>query len=363
MKSSRRMSVHTSFRVLALMFVPVVALAASYPVWKPLVRQNRWFVIASNIGLDSLRRLGLTSGQIGQEELSSPPESKIPTQLAHLKSVYEEMLQHSGIQPGKVSGARVIELGPGFTMTIPLLFAADGASYAVGVDKFVPFLTSSYYQHYYAQMRESLPAEKRERFDAALNQNPLTLNEARVRQVYKKELQDIVPELGPGTYDLIVSNAVMEEIYEPTPSFEAQVRLLRPGGVMVHNIDLRDYGMFTDRGFHPLEYLTVSDWVYQRMVEASGQQSRRLAGYYRQAATRLGLEPEIYITRVLNHPDPLPEPVRELRPGIDYTADDLRQLNVIRPRLQPQFRNLPDSELLAQSIIFVARKPATPKAN
>ena len=31
-------------------------------------------------------------------------------------------------------------------------------------------------------------------------------------------------------------------------------------------IDLRDYGMFTKHGFHPLN-LTVPDAIYQRMVE------------------------------------------------------------------------------------------------
>ena len=349
-------------RVLAFLVLSLFVVAVTYPLWKPAVRHNRWFVIASNLGLDSLRRMGLRSGQIGQEVLSNPPESNIAPQLAHLQEVYGLMVQHSGVDPTRLNGARVLELGPGFTMTIPLMFVADGASYAVGVDKFVPFLTGPYYQQYYAKMRESLPAEKRERFDRALTLQPLALNQALVRQVYKQELQDIVPALGPGSYDMVVSNAVMEEIYEPTPSLKAQADLLRPGGVMVHNIDLRDYGMFSNRGFHPLEFLTVPDWIYQKMVESSGQQSRRLAGYYRKAVESLGLEPEVYITHVLNHNELLPHPVKELRPGIDYTDADLQELNKIRPRLQPQFRDLPDSELLAQSIIFIARKPGASAA-
>src|SRR4051794_6361843 len=136
MKSSCSVSARP-LRIFALMLVPVVALAATYSAWKPLVRQNRWFVIASNLGLDSLRRVGLKSGQIGQEVLSNPPESNIAPQLAHLQEVYSQLLRHSGLEPGKLAGIRALELGPGFTMTIPLMFVADGASYAVGVDKFV----------------------------------------------------------------------------------------------------------------------------------------------------------------------------------------------------------------------------------
>jgi SAM-dependent methyltransferase len=337
--------------------IPVLAMAATYPAWKPIVRGNRWFVIVSNIGLDSLRRLGLKSDQIGQSVLADPPESEIAPQLARMRKVYGQYLRYSSLTPADVPGKRVLELGPGFTMSIPLLFAADGASWVVGVDKFVPFQTGPYYQHYYAKLRERLDPARQQRYDRALRLEGLTLDPAIARFVYKRELADIVNELGPESYDLIVSNAVLEEIYDPTPVLLAQGQLLRPGGAMVHMIDLRDYGMFSNRGFHPLEFLTIPDWAYRRMVEASGQPDRRLLSYYRMAAARMGYESEIYITHVLGHPDLMPEPKREIVKGIDYTDADLRLIADIRPRLQPQFRDLPDTELLAQSIIFVARKP------
>ena len=91
-----------------------------------------------------------------------------------------------------------------------------------------------------------------------------------------RELTDSLQQLGPSSFDMIVSNAVIEEIYDPTPIFKAQSELLRPGGVMVHRIDLRDYGMFSKYGFHALEFLTVPEWIYRHMVEGSGQPDRRL---------------------------------------------------------------------------------------
>ena len=156
---------------------------------------------------------------------------------------------------------------------------------------------------------------------------------------------------------MIVSNAVMEEIYDPMPVFLAQDELLRPGGIMVHRIDLRDYGMFSKYGYHPLEFLTVPDWIYRRMVEGSGQPNRRLIDYYRETGARMGYETEIYAAKVVGSEADLPEPRRELRPGIDYSGQQLKLIAEIRPRLLERYRKLPDADLVVQSIVFVARKP------
>jgi SAM-dependent methyltransferase len=273
--------------LLALLCLPL-ATATTYPAWKGLVRQNRFFVIASNIGSDSLRRIRIRSGQIGQETLTSPPTSQIPAQVARMRGVYERYLRYSGLSRADVARKRILELGPGPTIAIPLLFAADGASFAVGVDRFIGFQTSAYYREFYTRLRDSLDDPAKMRFDRALQLDPLSLNTSVAADIAHRELPDVVPELGLESFDLLVSNAVMEEIYDPTPVLAAQGHLLRPGGAMVHLIDLRDYGMFSKHGFHPLEFLTVPDWVYRLMVEGSGQPDRRLIGYYRDVAARMG---------------------------------------------------------------------------
>ena len=344
-------------RAVLLVFFLLLAVAAAYPAWKPLVRGSRWFVIASNVGLDSLRRVGLKSDQIGQNERTTPPDSEIAPQIARMQSVYQQYLRYSGVSRADVPGKRVLELGPGFTMSIPLLFVADGAAHVVGVDKFVPFQAGPYYQRYYTRLRNELDDAQKARYDRAMPVDNLALNPGIISHVYNKDLPEVVTGLGPESYDLIVSNAVMEEIYDPAPVLLAQGQLLRPGGAMVHMIDLRDYGMFSKHGFHPLEFLTVPDWVYRRMAESSGQPDRRMMSYYSAATARMGYQSEIYVTHILGHPHLMPEPKREIRKGIDYTDADLKLVADIRPRLEPQFRNLPDTELLAQSIIFVAHKP------
>jgi len=280
-------------KLLTLLIV-IAVIVACYPIWKPLAKRSKWFVIASNVGLDSIRRFGLSSEQIGQAGVISLPESQIPGELKNNQRIYEQYLSYSKWSHATVAGKRVLELGPGFTIGVPLMFAADGASFVAGLDKFVRLQDGPYFVALYSSMRETLSDEQKVAFDRAITLRPkLSLNPQFATYIDHKELADSVQQLGAGSFDMIVSNAVIEEIYDPTSVFNAQNELLRPGGVIVHRIDLRDYGMFSKYGFHPLEFLTVPDWIYRRMVAASGQPNRLLIDYYRELGARMGYETEL----------------------------------------------------------------------
>jgi SAM-dependent methyltransferase len=347
---------------LLIVFLLIVISIASYPLWKPYAKRNKWFVIAGNVAQDSLRRYGLSSRQIGQRSTIAMPESEIPASLSKIRSIYEQYLRHSGWDAASVAGKRVFELGPGYTIGVPLMFAADGADFVAGLDKFVPLQDGADFQLLYSRMRDTFSVAQKAAFDRTISLRPkIALNPQHAVYIDHKELTDCVKQLTPGTYDMIVSNAVMEEIYDPMPVLRAQDALLRPGGVMVHRIDLRDYGMFSKYGFHALEFLTVPDWIYRRMVESSGQPDRRMIDYYRDIGTSMGYQTEIYITKVLGSNADLPEPQRVLRPGIDYTDRQLNMVREIRPRLIERYRKLPDVDLLAASILFVGRKPGLDK--
>jgi SAM-dependent methyltransferase len=336
----------------------ITLIGVSYPVWKPFAKRNKWFVIATNIGLDSLRRYGFSSEQIGQNAALSLPESQIPADVKKIQGIYGQYLRYSGWSPAAVAGKRVLELGPGFTIGVPLMFAADGASFVAGLDKFVRLQDGPYFTALYNRLRETLSHEQKAAFDRTIRLQPkLSLNPQFATYIDHKELTDSLRQLGPGSFDMIVSNAVIEEIYDPTPVFKAQGELLRPGGVMVHRIDLRDYGMFSRYGFHPLEFLSVPDWIYRHMVEGSGQPNRRLIDYYRAVGARMRYDAEIYATKVLGSESDLPEPRRELLPGIDYSEQQLKMTAEIRPRLLERYRKLSDADLLVQSMVFVMRKP------
>jgi SAM-dependent methyltransferase len=338
--------------------IAIAVVLGSYPLWKPLAKRNKWFIIATNVAQDTMRRFGLSSVQIGQDAVIRYPEETLPAEIQKIRDIYSQYLTYSQWNPSSVAGKRVIELGPGYNIGVPLLFAADGAEMVVGIDKFVPLQTHEDFVRFYSRLRGSLSPSQQASFDRAMEIQPkITLHPEHAVYIDHKDLADCVQTMGTGSYDLIVSNAVMEEIYDPTPFLRAQDELLRPGGVMVHRIDLRDYGMFSKHGFHPLEFLTVPEWVYKRMVSGSGQPDRRMIDYYRNIGRSMGYQTDVYITRVLKSASDLPEPRRELRAGVDYQDWQLKMVQEIRPRLLDQFQALPDTDLLAASIVFVGRKP------
>jgi SAM-dependent methyltransferase len=346
-------------RPLVVAMIAVVALPA-YPIWKPYAKKSKWFLIATNVAQDTIRRVGLSSSQIGQASTMRLSEEDVAGEIQKVRSIYGQYLTYSGWTAASVAGRRIIELGPGLTLGIPALFASDGAEMVVGIDKFVTLQTGADLGVFYSRLRQSLSAPQQAGFDRAMRLQPgIALNADHARYIDHKDVEECVPQLGAERYDLIVSNAVLEEIYDPTPSLRAQGRLLRPGGVMVHRIDLRDYGMFSKRGFHELEFLTVPEWIYQRMAADVGQPNRRLIDYYRNVGKQLGYQTDIYITHVFGAPRDLPEPRRELRAGTDYADWQLKSVREIRPRLIDRFRGLSDADLLTASIVFVARKPAT----
>jgi SAM-dependent methyltransferase len=330
----------------------------SYPAWKPFAKRNAWFVIATNIGADSVRRIGWVSGQIGQAAVLHPPSSGLEQEVARTWGIYRNYLCYAGWKESQIAGKRILELGPGNNIGVPLLFAAQGAAFVAGLDKFVPLQTGSYFREFYSRLRDTLADGEKADFDSAIQLQPLVaLRPGRAQHIYGKELPKVVNDLGPGSFDLIASNAVMEEIYDPEPIFQAQDRLLRPGGRMVHKIDLRDYGMFTKYGFPALEFLTVPEWTYRHMAEGSGQPNRRRVNYYRDAARRLGYEYTIYVTHILGVEQELVPPKQTIQRDLDYPDSSLQTIREIRPRLAARFRELSDADLLVQGIVFVARKP------
>src|SRR4030095_3598231 len=161
--------------LIGLIFVAVIG--ASYPIWKPFAKRNKWFVIATNIGLDSLRRYGFSSEQIGQNAARSLPESQIPADVKKIQGIYGQYLRYSGWSPAAVAGKRVLELGPGFTIGVPLMFAADGASFVAGLDKFVRLQDGPDFVALYTRIRETLSNEQQAAFDRAIRlQSTVSLN-------------------------------------------------------------------------------------------------------------------------------------------------------------------------------------------
>jgi hypothetical protein len=210
-------------------------------------------------------------------------------------------------------------------------------------------------------VRQQLGTDERRRFDAAIEvDQAVALKSELLTYISGRGIEEVAGTLPPDSIDVIVSNAVLEEVQPLDDALNALDRIWRAGGIQIHKIDLRDYGMFTKHGFHPLEFLTIPDGIYRYMSESAGAPNRHLVDYYRHKMMSLGYDAAIYTTWVLGGHSELDPPAETLQFGSTYFSDSLGQVRAIRPQLLPRYRSLPDEDLITQGILIVARKPRGP---
>jgi hypothetical protein len=132
-------------------------------------------------------------------------------------------------------------------------------------------------------------------------------------------------------------------------------RLLKPGGYMVHKIDLSDEKMFSSRGMHPLTFLTIPERLYYLMASDSGKPNRKLIGDYREQMQKRGYEAKLLVSAVLGE-GPLTPHKERIEPGVDFSEKTLALINQIRPRLAAPYRGRSDAELATAGIFLIATK-------
>jgi hypothetical protein len=134
--------------------------------------------------------------------------------------------------------------------------------------------------------------------------------------------------------------------------------LLAPGGRMVHQVDLRDHGMFSGGGRHPLEFLTIRPAVYRAMTSHTGAPNRERIARYRELLAGLGHDATIQVMNVGGAREDLVPATERLVVGQDLDPALAASIEGMRGRLAPQFAGLPVEELAATGITIRSRKPA-----
>jgi SAM-dependent methyltransferase len=66
-------------------------------------------------------------------------------------------------------------------------------------------------------------------------------------------------------FDVTLSNAVLEHVFDPLRAAVNLHRVTAPGGIGFHQVDFRDHRDFT----RPLEYLLLDEFSYVRMFHGS----------------------------------------------------------------------------------------------
>jgi hypothetical protein len=277
--------------------------------------------------------------------------------VAYIQGVVSDYCTYGGVSKDWLQGKRILEIGPGDNLGVALLLAASGAAQVVCLDRFETRSDPAQRRKIYETLRSGLSGEQRERFDEALDISSLRFRPEKVRAVIGVPIEKADTVLEAGSFDWILSRAVLEEVPKAklAACFDVQHRLLAPAGRMAHKIDLRDYGIFSTRGFHPLEYWTLPGWLHALMSSHEPAPNRRRASAYRALLENLGYRCDTFITHLAGAEAEI-EPHWKDWPR-DARVDRARQLVArIRPRLAAEFQALSEEDLMTTGIFVAATK-------
>lgn len=324
---------------------------------KRLARRSRSAIIIYKIFDNRRLKKRIESGDIETIHGSTHLNQNVAGSLAYIEKQFADYISYAGLSGDDLKGKRILELGPGDNQGVALKFLAAGAASVICLDRFYSKRNTAHEREIYKALRESLSVEEKVRFDDAVHlTESVEFNPEQLQTIYGATLETIAVNVANDEkFDLIVSCAVLEEIYYLDATFAAMDALLVRGGRLIHIIDLSDYGIFRNQGMHPLTFLTISEAVYKRMASDSGLPNRKRLGYYVEKMKQLGYQSKLFVTSVL--PGGRLEPAPEYVSGTFKSEASSRMINEVRNRLSSEFKTLDEEELLVDGVLLVARKP------
>jgi SAM-dependent methyltransferase len=227
--------------------------------------------------------------------------------------------------PQPLAGLRVLELGPGATLGVPVLLACAGARVAVS-DRFLAAWDDDFHPAFFRELLRQVDGRGPSFGDP-------------IRELLRADgfVPTVIESYACGaegldhidrSFDLVLSNAVLEHVLNVEATATNLARLTAPGGVGFHQVDFRDHRDF-DR---PLEFLTLPEDEFTQMRRDCFCEC---GCRWRVSEMTATFEEAGFTVRAHVNLQTTPE----------YLAD-------VRPRLQPEFAALPDDDLLATSAFF-----------
>ena len=334
------------------------------PSVKQLAKKSKTLIVAAKIVDNWRMKRRFAAGNT--ESLHGATHSlffkDISESLDYINVQFDDYLKYSGLTVDQLQGMRIFELGFGDNVGVALKLIAAGAERAVCLDKYYSKRNLEHQRQIYSALRETMSVEEKERFDQAIDlKSGIELNPEKVLCIYGTDVENADQLFEMEKFNLAISRGAIQDIYNPDAAFAAMDRILAPGGYMLHKIDLSDQGMFRDNGMNPLTYLTISEPVYRLMAIDSGKPNRKLISYYRRVMSELGYDTKLLVTGIIGvgvcgkgdlHPHK-----EKVELNVDYPEATLQLVQQVRSHLIPEYRAMPDEELIIDGIFVIARKP------
>jgi len=288
-------------------------------------------------------RRRLAAGRLETSSGARHRDLDIAASLAYVERVYGDYLAYGGLE--RFNGT-VAEIGPGDNFAVTLRILGGGGEHVHAIDRWVSRRDAEAQRRIYGALSEQ--NNLAHLFDGTPAEETIRDLSYHAGQPAETFFRDCGLR-----FDAILSRAVMEHLYDPLAALDDMAESLKPGGIMIHRIDLRDHGMFA--GHHPLTLLTLSDSLHRRITKGAGRPNRVLAPAYRTWLAQSGLTGAITISRLAGIGDEQDSAPWEALDG-DAKARALACVRAIRPRLSKRFKAMADEDLAVAGLVLVARK-------
>ena len=276
-------------------------------------------------------------------------EASIDESVDYIASVFNMYKATAGVE--KFHG-RVAEIGPGDSCGIGLMFLADGCQQVDLVDRFYSARDQQHQQAINRALAGRLPHLASLTRNGSFSESSFPAltryyGESSAAETFFKNKKD---------YDYIVSCAVLEHVYDPLSAMAAAASALNAGGMMLHQIDCRDHGQFSEN-FHELKFLELSDSMYAPLKWRGGPNRIRLSAYIN-VLRRERVDFTIYVNSLAGIAEELPSCTtleKVARPLLDASREYVSR---VRAGLAMPFCNMPDEDLMITRFLLVASKAA-----
>lgn len=251
---------------------------------------------------------------------------------------------------GKITGARVVEIGSGWVPILPMIFRMAGASNILTIDQ-DRLMDLQTFRHAIISIRKNmhhllqLTGVRPDLID--MNQLPKCLDTNLEVACENAGITYCAPadfiNLPPSSADFIVSRTVLEHIPENLlrAIFDHAAKVLRPGGMMCHQIDMSDHFEHKDKSISTVDMLHISDEAWAAKTKDPQDYQNRLRRFEFASMLKDGgwdilrMDGEPYLPAM--------------------TA--LKTMKVI-----PRYATVPHEELAVLWSVVVARRPLSPTA-
>ncbi len=244
---------------------------------------KRWPIVKSSALLadDLLSGVRMATGQISSNSGATHAKFSEEESVDYIEEVFTDYKKYGLLE--QFSG-KAAEIGPGDNAGVALLMRLDGCTQVDLIDRYFTNRNVEQQTKIYQALERRHALLGFKSHDSCQEQEfpGISWKIGHPAELYFQNCAENQGQI----YDYIVSRAVLEHLFNPLVALQHMVACLKPGGRMLHKIDLRDHGMFTPE-HHELTFLEIPSSFYRLMTYNSGRPNRILVNHYQKTLTAM----------------------------------------------------------------------------